>query len=190
VGNNTLSLNYTKAEDGVYLELGRSSGSEECTVEFRPAISLRAKVQSADLNGKSVQFQAEPSSEDQHVVVRIPVSEGRKFLRIYVVNDFGVSMDSSLPSLGGTSQGLRVLSQSWSAAKDQLTLDLSGLAGSRYSLKLWNAAQLQRVEGGELSKKLEGATVAVQIPRGDLGTYARAKLAFYFTAESGKGKKR
>jgi glycogen debranching enzyme len=190
VGGNTLAMNYTKAEDGIYLELSRTSGSEDCIVEFRPAISLRAKAQSADLNGKSIQFQAEPSGEDQHVVVRIPVGEGKKFLRIYVVNDFGVSADASLPPLGSTSQGLRILSQTWSVAKDQMTLELSGIAGNRYQLKLWNAAQVQRVEGGQLSKKPEESSVTVQIPRGDSEAYVHAKVVFYFTAEQGKGKKR
>jgi len=190
VGSNTLSLNYTKAEDGTYLELGRTSGSEECIVEFRPAISLRGKVQNADLNGKSLAFQIEASAEDQHVVVRIPVSEGRKFLQIHVANDFGVSVSSALPALGSTSQGLRVLSEMWSDTKDQLTLEVSGAAGQRYELKVWNPSQVQQVEGGELAKKAEGAIVAIQIPRSDAEAYGHSKVVFHFAAEPSKGKKR
>ena len=190
VGNNSLLLNYTKAVDGIYLELGRTNGSDECTVEFRPAISLRAKVQNVDLNGKSVPFQIEPSGEDQHLVVRIPASAGKKFLQVHVVDDFGVSVSSTLPPLGSMSQGLRVLSETWSAAKDQLVLDVSGAAGRRYELKVWNANQVQRVEGGELSKKPEGATVAIQIPRSDSEAYPHSKVVFHFAAEQGKGKKR
>ena len=190
IGNDAVSLNYTKAEDGIYLELGRTKGAEECTVEFRPAISLRAKIQSADLNGKSVPFQVEPSGEDQHVIVRIPAADGRKFLHIHVLNDFGVSIHSALPPLGSTSQGLRVLSETWSDAKDQLTLNVSGAAGQRYELKLWDAGQIQRVEGGELGKKPEGGIVTIQIPRIDSQAYAHSRVVFYFAAEQGKGKKR
>jgi glycogen debranching enzyme len=190
IGNDALSLSYTKAEDGIYLELERTKGTDECTLEFRPAISLRAKVQSADLNGKPVQFQLEPSSEDQHVVVRIPATEGRKFVRIHVVNDFGVSVSTSLPPLGSTSQGLRVLSETWSDAKDQLALELSGAAGQRYQLKLWNPSQIQRVEGGEISKQPEGAAVTVQMPHSDSEAYTHSKVVFYFAAEQGKAKKR
>jgi hypothetical protein len=190
VGSNTVSLNYTKAEDGIYLKLARSSGSGDCTVEFRPAISLRAKVQGADLNGKPVPFQIEPSGEDQHVVVRVPVGEGKKLLQIHVANDFGVSVSSVLPPLGSTSQGLRVLSETWSDAKDQLTLDVSGAAGQRYEMKVWNPGQVQRVEGGELSKRPEGAIVTVRIPPGDSEAYAHSKVVFHFAPEQGNGRKR
>jgi hypothetical protein len=107
-----------------------------------------------------------------------------------LVNDFGVTVTSSLPPLGSTSQGLRVLSETWSAAKDQLTLDISAAAGQRYQLKVWNANQVQRVEGGELSKKPEGATVAIQIQRSDSEAYSHGKVVFYFATEQGKGKKR
>src|SRR5712664_1833996 len=54
---NTMLINYSKTDEGIVLETGITSGSEECTFEFRPAISLRARVQQADLNGKPVPFQ-------------------------------------------------------------------------------------------------------------------------------------
>lgn len=190
LGNNTVSLNYTKAEEGIFLEAGRTTGSEDGTLEFRPAISLRARVQGTDLNGKPIPFQVELSGEDQHVIVRIPISEGKKFLRIYVVNDFGVSSNSTLPVLGSTSQGLRVLSETWSAAKDQLALEVSGPVGNRYELRVWNAGQIQRVEGGELSKKPEGAAVTVQIPRSESEAYPHSKVIFHFASDQGKVKKR
>src|SRR5713226_1333424 len=98
VGNNTLLLNYTKEEGvaddlklpgGIILEAGRLTGTEECTVEFRPAISLRAKVQKVELNRKPIPFRVETNGEDQHVVVRFPIKEGKNFVRIYTTNDFG-----------------------------------------------------------------------------------------------------
>ena len=190
VGNNTLQLSYTKSEEGIFLETERTGGSDDCTVEFRPAISLRAKVQNANLNGKPVAFQLQPNAEDQHVLIHVPVGEGKKFLQVYVTNDFGVSTTSSLPPLGSISQGLRILSEIWSASRDELDLEISGAAGNVYELKVWNPGQLQRVDGGELSKKPEGATVSVQFPRSGPEAYPHAKLIFHFAAEQGKIKKR
>jgi len=97
-------------------------GTGESTIEFRPAISLRATVQKAELNGKPLPFRVETNDEDQHVVVRFPVSEGQKFVRIVVVNDFGVTSTAVLPPLGSVSAGLRILSETWTASHDQLTL--------------------------------------------------------------------
>src|SRR5207249_2150737 len=85
LGKNTLLINYSKTDEGIVLETGITSGSEECTFEFRPAISLRARVQKADLNGKPVPFQVETRGSDQHVVVKFRVGAGKHFLRIQLL---------------------------------------------------------------------------------------------------------
>src|ERR1700704_3871959 len=82
VGNDTLLVNYRKADEDIVLETVLTKGSEECTIEFRPSISLRANVQKAELNGKPVPFRIEANAEDQHIVVRFSVKPGKYFLRI------------------------------------------------------------------------------------------------------------
>ncbi len=167
VGKNTLGMNYSKTEEGIMLETGLTSGSEECTFEFRPAISLRAKVQKVELNGKPVPFQVETHGNDQHVVVQFPIGAGKHFLRIRLLDEFGYSDKSVLPELGSASQGLRVLSETWSPSRDQLTLDVSGAAGHEYELKIWNENQIQKLEGAVLGE----LTPWVQIPASDSEPY-------------------
>ncbi|HEY4817695.1 MAG TPA: hypothetical protein VIH67_09725, partial [Candidatus Acidoferrum sp.] len=157
VGENKLHLNFTKNAEGIFLEAGRTAGTGESTVEFRPSISLRAKVQKAELNGKPLPFRVETNDEDQHVLVRFPVSGGQNFLHIFVANDFAVTATTALPALGSVSTGVRILSETWSSSHDQLTLDVSGFAGTQYELEVWDAAQIERVEGADLKKKPEGA---------------------------------
>src|SRR4029077_5529823 len=142
VGDNKLQLNFTKAAEGIFLEAGRTAGAGESIIEFRPPISLRAAVQKVELNGKPLAFRVETNDEDQHVIVRFPVSEGPKLLRIFVLNDFAITATAALPPLGSVSTGLRLLSETWSASHDQLTLDVSGGSGAQYELKVWNAAQI------------------------------------------------
>src|SRR5467141_643473 len=151
VGKNTLIINYSKSDEGIALETGLTSGSEECTFEFRPAVSLRAKVRTAELNGKPIPFQVETREGDQHIVAQFPIVTGKHFLRIRLVNDFGLSEQSSLPALGSTGHGLRVLSETWSASRDQLTLEVSGAAGGEYGLQVWNPGEIQSVEGAEFN---------------------------------------
>jgi len=189
VGDNKIQLSYTRNKEGIFLEAGRTSGSAECTVEFRPAISLRAAVNRVELNGKLVPFRLETNEEDQHVIVSFPVGEGQKFLRIIVQNDFGVSAASSLPPLGSQSRGLRILSETWSFARDQLSLDLSGVGGASYELKVWNPAQIQSVEGAELKKTPDGSAVMLKIPNSASGPYVRAKVVFHFAEVKTKYKR-
>src|SRR6266436_1154454 len=179
LGKNTLLINYSKTDEGIVLETGITSGSEECTFEFRPAISLRARVQKADLNGKPVPFQVETRGSDQHVVVKFPVGAGKHFLRIQLLNEFGFSNHSALPELGSASSGLRVLSESWSASRDQLTLEVSGAAGGEYELITWGSWEMGKLEGAEGGHRPGWSTIWIQIPPSELEQYAHKKVVIH-----------
>jgi glycogen debranching enzyme len=188
LGKNVLQFNYNKSDEGILLETGLTSGTEECTVEFRPAISLRTKVQTVELNGKAVPFQVETRAGDHHIVVQFPVKLGKYTLRIRLLNDFGLSDDSILPVLGSTSRGLRVLSETWSASRDQLTLEVSGAAGSEYELSVWNPGEIQSVEGAEFNPSAGKKTIGIRIPRSDSEPYPHVKVNIHFAAGQKTGK--
>jgi GH15 family glucan-1,4-alpha-glucosidase len=190
-GESKLQLLFAKSAKGIFLQAARTAGSGESIIEFRPSISLRATVQKAELNGKPIPFRVEVNDEDQHVFVRFPVTEGQKSLRIVVTNDFAVTATTVLPPLGSASTGVRILSESWSASHDQLTLDVSGATGAQYDLKVSNAAQIDHVDGAELKKRAEGSILTLQIPSsGSSENYANAKVVIHFFKVQKKGKRR
>jgi hypothetical protein len=167
---------YRKTPDEISLEIKRS-GAGDCTIEFSPAFSLRTRVVSVTLNGKPVSFKMQPNGEDQHLQVRLALNAGTNNLLIRMKNDFGLTLTNELPHLGSASRGLRIVNESWNAAKDQLTLDVSGLAGARYELGAWNPAQIASVDGAVLNKlgKLE-----IEIPKGAPESYVAQKVALQF----------
>ncbi|HXJ06598.1 MAG TPA: hypothetical protein VNH65_15955 [Candidatus Acidoferrum sp.] len=195
VGDNKLSLRYQKellAVDstfpgGIALEVVRKSGKDECTVEFRPAISLRTKVQRVEWNSKPIPFQIEANDTDQHVVVRFPITEGKNVLRIWIAKDLEIFADSSLPALGGASRGLRVLSQMWSLSRDQLTLEVSGAAGAEYHIQLGEKSEIQNVEGATFDHGL--SQWKVHIPPSNSEAYAHQKLVIHFRTEKSERKR-
>jgi hypothetical protein len=187
IGESTLSMNYSKEEalddktpGGIVLDVGRTSGSDECTIEFRPAISLLAKVLKVDLNGKSIPFQLETNGSDQHVVVQFPIRTGKHFLRIRLQNEFGLSEQSSLPALGSSSGGLRILSETWSPARDELTVEVAGASGAEYELKIWNAGLIREVKGAETGKRPGWQTLWIHIPPSDSARYQHMKVVIRF----------
>jgi hypothetical protein len=190
VGENKLQLNFTKSAEELFLEARRTAGTGESIVEFRPSISLRATVQKVELNAEPLAFRVEANDEDQHVIVRFPVSEGPKLLRIFVSNDFAVAATQALPPLGSASTGVRILSETWSASRDQLTLDVSGCASAPYELKVWNAAQIERVDGAELKKSSAGSAIKLQMPASDSEPYVNTKVVFHFAEVKNKAKRR
>ena len=117
VGQASLRLAYRKSANEISLVVTRN-GSGDCSLEFSPALSLRAQILGAEVNGRKVPFQVNKSDVDQHVTVQFPVASGESTLRLRIRDDFGLSISPVLPPLGSASQGLRVLSESWTPARD------------------------------------------------------------------------
>jgi hypothetical protein len=162
VGQASVDFQFRKTRDSVTVEAVRT-GTGECSVEFSPAFSLRTKIVSVELNGKPLPFKIQANEEDQHVSMSFPVRDGANSVVIHVKNDFGLTLTNELPRLGSMSQGLRVISSSWNASRDRLTVEVSGIPGQAYELGVWNADQVGSVEGAVLTKQ---GKLLVEIPGG------------------------
>ena len=184
IGSAKVDLQYAKDPEGITLEvkaLGEVTDNSPRAVEFAPAVSLRAKVLGAALNGRPVPFHVQANSVDQHVLVRIPVSGGANTLRIRLKDDFGVAYTSTLPAIGATSEGLRVVSETWTPARDRLTLAVSGRSGSQYRLSVWNAGQIASVAGAKLFKEPDGgAQLVVEFPKDLAEPVSHATISLQF----------
>jgi hypothetical protein len=187
VGTASLAMVYRKTLSEITLEVGRAGSSGECSVEFSPAVSLRAEIAEVEMNGRRVPFKIHESDLDQHVTVQFPANSGASTLRIRLKNDFGLSLSPALPALGSASQGLRVVSEAWSPARDSLTLEISGAAGKQYEVGVWNPAQVASVEGAELAlvkADPENAKIKIQIPVSASSSYVRERIVIHFTSKA------
>ena len=173
-GDATLDFAYTKTADAIDLMIESTANA---SLEFSPAASPRARIVGAEMNGNRVPFQISKSASDQHIVVRTNISKGKNELRIRIKNDFGISYNSSLPALGSSSIGLRLISDSWSASGDEESLEFAGAAGARYELGLWNPGQIASVDGAEV----RNGKLAVSIPANSSEAYPHQKVVIHFT---------
>lgn len=185
-GAATLNLTYRRTPDNIQLEV-QSTGAGNCSMEFSPAVSLRARITGVQLNGRRQAFHVEQNSSDQHITVNLPMISGRNTVEIQMTNGFELSVPSSAPALGSTNHGLRVLSESWTPTRDSLSVLLSGAAGETYELSAWNPGQIRSVEGAELEKGTEQEAkakvkVRVQLPAGAPGVDPQATVIFHFAA--------
>jgi glycogen debranching enzyme len=179
-------LTYSKGAGVITLEVS-CAGTAVCPVEFEPSLSLSAEVLGAEMNGKPVAFHAAANEADQHAMVRIEARGKSNTVRIRVRNDFRLSYDSSLPRLGSRSEGLRLLSETWTRQRDALRLELAGAAGREYELAV-DPGQLTGIDGAGLVHPESGVqAVRVRFPSGEPGTYSRTTVVFHF---SGKPKKK
>jgi hypothetical protein len=78
-----------------------------------------------------------------------------------------------------------VLSESWTPARDTLTLEIAGAQGRQYEFGMWNPAQVASVEGAELSRtNPENARIRVTIPKNESEPYPREKIVIHFTGKA------
>jgi glycogen debranching enzyme len=175
VGSVGLDFQYRKTPEAITVDVTRT-GAGECWLEYSPAFSLRTKIVDVRLNGKPVAFKMEPNAYDQHLEVRVSLNEPATLV-IHMKDDFGLSWSNQLPDLGSMSRGLRVLDESWDAAKAQLRLNVSGRSGRRYQLEVWNSSAISSVDGGALTKL---GKLQIEIPKGEPDLYLPHTVVIHF----------
>ncbi len=175
VGGVSVDFRYHKTTNSLSLEISRK-GAGDCWLEFSSALSLRAQIIDAELNGRSLPFKLQINANDQHVLVRFPVYGGPNTLVIHLKNDFGIAASNQLPALGGASREFRILSEAWNSTKDELTLDMSGAPGNQYEFAVWNTAQIVSVDGAELSDR---GTLHVSLSATQDGSYVHHKIVIH-----------
>jgi len=185
IGEVVLDLTYRKTADGITLEIHRS-GAGDCKLDFAPAVSPRARLARVTLNGRPVATHMENDGVDQHAAVHFSVDRETSTLQLRTRNDFGFSLDSQLPALGSTSQGLRIISESWSADQSSLVLDTEGVPGNDYELNLWNPAQVSSVDGGTLFSDKGNEKLKISFTGADSNSYARQTVTLHFAAQHKK----
>ncbi|MDP9337357.1 MAG: hypothetical protein M3P45_00655 [Acidobacteriota bacterium] len=161
IGPAVLDLQYLKTADTIELRINRN-GAGNVAIAFSPAISARAAVTSVEANGRAVPYHVDKNLTDQHVIVGLAAQSQSTIVKIHLRNDFGVSYHSELPQLGSASEGLRIISETWNAAKDQLTLSISGISRRDYDLSLWKASQVTSVDGAQLQQN-PGASASLHV---------------------------
>ncbi len=182
-GEASVDLHYSRSPGTIELQI-ENSGTQNCTVEFNPAVSLRAKIRSAELNGHAVPFHLAANPSDQHVITSVSAAKGTTTLRIRLTDDFGVSYHAELPQLGTTGEGLRIISEEWTPSKDQLTLSVSGIPGRPYQLEVANASQVESVDGAEWTNgEPASSSLRVMVPADQGSLRARASMTFHFARD-------
>lgn len=193
VGDSRLNLIYAAKPGAITLET-ECTGNAPCNILFKPAISLRAHVASVTsgpaARRRAIPFHVTATDADQHVEIQTKGSS-KAVITILLRDNIGIAYDSTLPALGSTSQGLRILSQSWSVAHDTLTLDVTGKTGCDYELGVFDngkslmqgQAALASVEGGDRVVSKQGEEkIKIAFPPENSDDYAHRKIVLHFSS--------
>jgi glycogen debranching enzyme len=163
VGSSQLDLTYHNVGGDITLEVERHGGSN-VTLEFSPALSLRANVVDADVDGRKVSPKISANANDQHAMLSLPIGAGKTTIHFRVTGNFAIAYPYFPPANGAVSSNLRTVSETWNAAHDQLVLQLAGVNGRTYSIPLFNAPDGIKVEGAIVNQSTSGPALEVTFP--------------------------
>ena len=166
VGSTLLDLVYHNVGEDITLEVQRH-GTGNVQLAFSPALSLHAKVLAADANGATVTPKISVNENDQHATIEVPVSADKTTMHLRVAGNFGIAYPFVAPADGAVSTNLKVVSEQWNAAHDQLQIQVAGVSGKTYQLAVFNAPSGIGVQGASFIKPPSGLELEVAFPAGD-----------------------
>ena len=205
-GNTMLDLMYHNVGDDITLEVEHSGmgssrenlishdvgenaalgaqGRDNAQLEFSPALSLRARVLGAEVNGRKVSPKISVNENDQHITVTVPLNDGRarNTIHLRVTGNFGIAYPYSAPADGAASSALKVVSEQWNAAHDQLVLRLAGISGRTYDLPIVNAPSGIGAQGANITKNAAGLALQIAFPSGPPDPYMPLTVTLQFPA--------
>ncbi len=179
IGTTRLDLIYHRATDVITLDVQRH-GSGNIQLEFSPALSLRAKVLDAEVNGRRAQAKSAANENDQHATLATPIAADKTTIRLHVSDDFGIAYPFAAPSDGASSSNLKVVSEQWNDAHSKLELHVAGLNGKAYELPIFNAPSGIEVSGATIGKRESGLVLEISIPPGPSGAYTTRAVTLQF----------
>ncbi len=186
LGDSRFDLCVSKTLNEITL-LVNKSGSGAPTLNFEPAVSLRARVLGVECNGRVLAFHVVANATDQHVIMQVALSAETTTIRIRLQDDFGFTYAPDLPPLGSESRGLRILSESWSASHDLLMVGISGIAGSDYEITLWNPAEITSVDGAELIREGNSGHLKIHLALVNSASPVHQTIQIHFAERKGSG---
>ena len=178
VGSTSLDFTYHRSWQEITLAVQRH-GSGTVQFEFSPAFSLRAKILEAEVNGRKVSPAPSRNENDQHVTVSAPISSDTMTIRLRYSGDFGVAYPFAVPADGTPSSNLKIVSEQWNAAHDQLQLQVAGVNGKTYEVPIFDAPSGIAVTGARITK-LPGLALEIAFPHGPADVYSTQTVTLKF----------
>jgi hypothetical protein len=168
VGGAVLDIIYTRGPTTITADV-RSRGGGPLRMTFAPAFGLGTGIRSASINGRTVEPILETKPGGQAVRPSIAaLLTGNDIFTIEIYPAFEILPPENPTRTGEANRGLRII-RFEPTADAGLKMEVEGLAGTTYELKIVRPDQVGAVSGGTL----EDGRLIVRIPDGVPGEYLR-----------------
>ena len=164
VGDASVDVRFEQSKNRWRAVIERN-GARGAVLELNPAFSPHARIVSVTEGGHKNAYNVEPTADDQHVHLRLTLSGERQEVEVRTEGDVRLAYDATLPQLGESSQGVRLVNEQWNASHSLWTLEFEGRPGAAYDMKLVGADSVEHVEGGAFEPNTGALHVSIPASR-------------------------
>jgi GH15 family glucan-1,4-alpha-glucosidase len=178
IGARRLAISAQRLSDSAVRYELTSSGEGELALECAPLLPALVRNTRVMVDGKPVSFDL--NSDSAHPVISFAVRLQRRSL-IEITWEGGVEIDvpTTLPHIGDRTTSLKVTGLS-SPADKELSLQVEGLAGRSYLVRLRGGLALDGVSGAVLKGAENGwSVIEIAVP-GETGAWQTRTIGFAF----------
>ena len=94
----------------------------------------------------------------------VPISADKTTIHLRVSGNFGIAYPFAAPADGAASSNLKMISEQWNDAHDQLQLQVAGVNGKTYEVPIFNAPSGIAVKGAKIMKPPSGLALEIAFP--------------------------
>ncbi len=172
VGSLVADLTYTRQDSLIRLEI-QARQAEGYRLVFAPGLFTGSTVQSVLVNGNRAEFHLKHRGYLIFPEVSFPLQEGENRVEIRFHPTVEVLPPLQKNEVGQRNRGLKIVSLQREA--DRLTLQVQGLAGASYELRLTHPEQITRVQGA----RLKGERLVIEFPAGEKGSFLETNIKIW-----------
>jgi hypothetical protein len=172
VGQAGFWLDYERHENKISVNV-KNENANGYTFLFSPAMGIGTQITSLSVNGRAWDFQTREKSQVILVEAEIPVDEGAMQIEMEYVPAVEILPAIPKTHVGDSNKGLKILSVEKNASK--LTIQVEGLAGNSYVLRITKPEKIDHVEGGAWEKD----KIVIAIPDGKEGEFISHTLTLH-----------
>jgi len=138
--------------------------------KISPALSIGTNIRAVRVDDQPVSFERVVSSQTIQPILEVRAKDGRTTIKMECEPTVELLPPVTDSRTGDINKGLKIVS--FKREGDKLTLNVEGLAGERYSLRVLNAEKVVKVDGATL----KGSIFEISIPKGKAGEFVPHKV--------------
>jgi len=165
IGNAGFSFDYQRAVDKISVNISPNK-AEGCQLVFAPAMALGNEIKAVTVNGDPADFEQKISGSILQPWIVIEVRNEPILIEISFDPTLEILPFPPDTQVGDKNRGLKVISILREGS--DITLNVEGLSGNTYRMRVLNSDQIQSMEGA----KVKGGWIVLGIPGGEEGEFS------------------